>query len=190
MAHPPPSTTPANTMAWERRTLVDRVASLSNFRDHVPGNIATSDNQQPAPSTYIPLMYNKHYTLSTNHYRGPTDTWGVYGTYSLSPADYTCLRTTQAPTRTAGRTSKETPTSWAGGGTSPWTRCSPFAAAARASAGRCSALPNGPNGPGIFPQSGEGGRSPSFFSGRRPARTARDPPLRAPSQSSSARTCW
>ena len=88
MAHPLPSTTPTNTMAWERRTRVDRVASLSNFRDHVQGDISTADNSQPAPSMYMTLMCNKHHTLSTTHYHAPTDTWVVHGTDSLLPADY------------------------------------------------------------------------------------------------------
>ena len=87
MAQPPPSTTPANTMAWERRTWVDRVAPLSNFRDQIQANIYTPDNRQPAPSTYMTLMYNKHYTLSTTHYHAPTDTWVVHGPDSLLPAD-------------------------------------------------------------------------------------------------------
>ena len=55
-----PSTTPTDTMVWEGRTWVHCVASLSNFRDPVPGDISTPDNQQPAPSTYMTLMYNKH----------------------------------------------------------------------------------------------------------------------------------
>ena len=56
MAHPRPNTTPTNTIALERRTWVDRAASLSNFREHVQGDIPTPDNQQPAPSTYMTLM--------------------------------------------------------------------------------------------------------------------------------------
>ena len=89
MAHPPPSTTPTDIMAWERRTWVDSVTSLSNFREQVPGDIPSPDNQQPAPSTYMTLMYNGHYTLSTTHYHAPTDTWLVHGNNSLLPADYT-----------------------------------------------------------------------------------------------------
>ena len=88
MAHNPPSATPANTKAWERGKWGDRMASLSNFRDHVTGNVPTPDNQQPAPSTYMTLMYNIHYTLSTTHYHAPTGTWVVHGTDSLLPADY------------------------------------------------------------------------------------------------------
>ena len=76
-------------MAWERRTWVDHVASISNFREHVPGDITNPKNHQPTPSTYMTLMYNKHYTLSTTHYHTPTDTWLVQGTDSLLPADYT-----------------------------------------------------------------------------------------------------
>ena len=37
MAHPPPSATPSNTKEWERETWIARMASLSNFRHHVPG---------------------------------------------------------------------------------------------------------------------------------------------------------
>ena len=88
MVHPPPSTTPTDIMAWERRTLVDRVTSLSNFRDHVPSDIPTHDNQQHIPSTYMTLMYNRHYTVSTTHYHATTDTWLVHGTESLLPANY------------------------------------------------------------------------------------------------------
>ena len=65
------------------------MTSLSNFSDHVPGDIPTPDNQQPAPSTYTTLMYNKHYTLSTTHYHAPTYTWLVHCTDFLLPADYT-----------------------------------------------------------------------------------------------------
>ena len=88
MAHPPPSATPDNTKEWERETWVARMASLSNFRHHVPGDIPTPDNRQPAPSTYMTLMYNLHYTLSTTHYQAPTDHWMVHGTDSLLPTDY------------------------------------------------------------------------------------------------------
>ena len=52
-----------------------------------PGDIPTPDEQQPAPSTYMTLMYNLHYTLSTTHYHAPTDHWIVHGTDSLLPAD-------------------------------------------------------------------------------------------------------
>ena len=107
MAHPPPSATPDNTKELERETWVARMASLSNFRHHVPGDISTPDDRQPAPSTYMTLMYKLHYTLSTTHYHGPTDHlvafcnhcpllgpyraadhWVVHGTDSLLPADY------------------------------------------------------------------------------------------------------
>ena len=73
MAHPPPGATPDSTKEWERETWVARMASLSNFRHHVPGDIPTPDEQQPAPSTYMTLMYNLHYTLSTTNYHAPTD---------------------------------------------------------------------------------------------------------------------
>ena len=88
MAHPPPSATTSNTKEWERDTWVARMTSLSNFRHHVPGDIPTPDNRQPASSTYMTLMYNLHYTLSTTHYHAPTGHWVVHGTDSLRPADY------------------------------------------------------------------------------------------------------
>ena len=88
MAHPPPSATPSNTKEWERQTWVARMASLSNFRHHVPGDIPTPDDWQPPPSRYMTLMYNLHYTLPTTHYHAPTDYWVVHGTDSLLPADY------------------------------------------------------------------------------------------------------
>ena len=86
MAHPPPSATPSNTKEWERETWVARMASLSNFRHHVPGDIPTPDDRQPL--SCMTLMYNLHYTLSTTHYHASTDGWVVHGTDSLLPADY------------------------------------------------------------------------------------------------------
>ena len=83
MAHPPPSASPSDTKEWERETLVARMASLSNFRHHVPGDILTPDDRKPAPSTYMTLMYNLHYTLSATHYHAPTGHWVVHGTDSL-----------------------------------------------------------------------------------------------------------
>ena len=88
MAHSPPGATPDNTKEWEPEKWVARMGFLSNFRHHVPGDIPTPDEQQPAPSTYMTLMYNLHYTLSTTHYHAPTDHWVVHGTDSLLPADY------------------------------------------------------------------------------------------------------
>ena len=88
MAQPPPGATRDNTKEWERETWVARMASLSNFRHHVPGDIPTPDERQPAPSAYMTLMYNLHYTLSTTHYHAPTNHWVVHGTNSLLPADY------------------------------------------------------------------------------------------------------
>ena len=85
MAHPPPDATPNSTKEWERETWVARMASLSNFRHHVPGGHPHPDEQQPAPSTYMTLMYNLHYTLSTTTYHAPTDHWVVHGTDSLPP---------------------------------------------------------------------------------------------------------
>ena len=123
MAHLPPSTSPSNTKEWERETWVARMASLSNVRHHVPGDIPTPDDRQPAPSMYMTLMYNLHYTLSTTHYHAPLDHWVVHGTNSLLPADYAPPpNTTQASTRTPGGRSRMTPTSGARWNASPWTR--------------------------------------------------------------------
>ena len=47
------------------------MASLSNFRHHVPGDIPNPDDRQPAPSTYMTLMYNLHHILSAKHYHNP-----------------------------------------------------------------------------------------------------------------------
>ena len=88
MGHPPRSATPSNTKEWERETWVARMASLSNFRHHVPGDIPNPDDGQPAPSTYMTLMYNLHYTLSATNYHAPTGHWVVHGTGFLLPADY------------------------------------------------------------------------------------------------------
>ena len=49
MPHLKPSNTSTDTKALDRATWVDRVASLSNFRDDVPGDVPTPDNQHPAP---------------------------------------------------------------------------------------------------------------------------------------------
>ena len=68
--------------------MVARMASLSNFRHHVARDVPTPDDQQPAPPTYMTLMYNLHYTLSTTHYHAPTGHWVVHGTDSLLLADY------------------------------------------------------------------------------------------------------
>ena len=52
MAHPPPGATPDNTKEWERETWVARMASLSNFRHHVPGDIPSpTTGSQPPPRT-------------------------------------------------------------------------------------------------------------------------------------------
>ena len=88
MAHPPLSATPSDTKEWERETWVDQMASLSNFRHQVPGDVPTPNKQQPALSPYMTLMYNIHYTLYTTHYQAPTGHWLVHGTDSLLPADY------------------------------------------------------------------------------------------------------
>ena len=97
MAQPPPSATPSNTKKWETETCVARMASLSNFRHHVPGDVPTPDNQQPAPPTYMTLMYNPHYTLSTTHYHAPTGHWPVHSTDSLLPPDYAPPHTQPRP---------------------------------------------------------------------------------------------
>ena len=88
MAHPPPSATPGDTKEWEGETWVAQMAFLSNFRHHVPGDVSTPNDQQPAPSTYMTLMYNLSYTLSNTHYHTPTGHWVVHGTGFLLPADY------------------------------------------------------------------------------------------------------
>ena len=192
MVHPPPHATPDNTKEWERETLVARMASLSNFRHHVPGDIPTPEDQQQTPSTYMTLMYNLHYTLSTTHYHVPTDHGVVHGTDSLLPADYAPPppHTTHASTRTPGGTTRTTPTSGACGNANPWTRCSPSAAAARALVGRCIASPSGPNGPGGSPRTGGCGWSRCAPSGGKPPQTTGDPPPKAPPPYSSARTWW
>ena len=176
MAHPPPSANPTDTKAWERETWVDRMASLSKFRDDVWGDVPYPDNQQPAPFMYMTLMYNIHYTLSTIHYHASTGTWVVHGTDSLLPANNPPPRTTGAPTRAPERRSLTTPTSGARGSAGLWTCCSPSAAATRTSARRCIALPNGPNRPGRSPRSAGCGRSHCVSSRGRPPRTAWDPP--------------
>ena len=88
MASPPPSTTPTDTKAWERRTRVDPVASLSNFRNQVQVDVPSPDNRQPAPCMNMTLMFNGHYTLSTTQYHAPTGTWMVHSNNSLLPANY------------------------------------------------------------------------------------------------------
>ena len=182
MAHPPPSAIPDTTEEWERETWVARMASLSNFWHHVPGDIPTPDDRQPAPSTYMTLMYNVHYTLSTTHYHAPTDHWVVHGTDSLLPADYAPPppHTTQASTRTPGGTSRTTPTSRARGNANPWTRCSPSAAAAGALVGRCIASPSGPNRPGVSPRTGGCGGSHCAPSIGKPPKNRRGPTPRRP----------
>ena len=169
MAQPPPNTTPTDTMAREMRMWVDRVPSLSNCRDYLPGDIPSSNDQQTAPSTYMTLMYNRHYTLSISHYHAPTDTWPVHGSDSLLPAYHTPPpRTALAATHTPGRRSLMTSTSGEPGGSSPWTRCAPSVAEIRAFAGRCITLPNGQNGAGRSPQSSGRGMSPRHSAGGGP----------------------
>ena len=49
MPHSPPSTILDNPMAWERRTWVDGVPFLSNFRDHIEGDIPTTTTTSKSP---------------------------------------------------------------------------------------------------------------------------------------------
>ena len=169
MAHPPPSATPSDNKKWERETWVARMASLSNFRHHVLGDVPTPDDQQPAPSTYMTLMYHMHYTISTTHYHAPTGHWLVHGTDSLFPADYA------PPPHNPGRntyTRDDEPDD-----PHLWTRCSPSAAATRALVGRCIAWPSGPNRPWGSPQTGGCGRSRCAPSrGRPPEPQGTQPP--------------
>ena len=96
------------------------MTSLSNFRDHVPDDVPTPDNQQPAPSTCMTLMYNGHFTLSTTHYHAPNGTWIDSCTNSLLPADYVLPpKASPAATGKPGRTSLTTPTSGACGSAGP-----------------------------------------------------------------------
>ena len=190
MAHPPPGATPNNTKGWEPETWVARMASLSNFRHHVPGDIPTPNERQPAPSTYMTLMYNLHYTLSTTHYHAPTDHWVVHGTDSLLSADYAPPPHNPGRDTYARGETRTTPTSGARGNANPWTRCSPSAAAARALVGRCIASPSGPKGPGGSPRTGGCGWSRCAPSRGKPPQTAGDPPPHAPPPYSSAHTWW
>ena len=149
MAHSLPSATPSNTKEWEPETWVAPMTSLSNFRHHVPG-----DNRQPAPSAYMTLRYNLHYTLSATHYHAPHGHWVTHGTDSLLPADYAPPPHNQGLDTYARKDEPDDPTSGARGNASPWTHCSPSAAATRALVGRCIALPSGRNGPGGSPRTG------------------------------------
>ena len=96
-----------------------------NFRDHVPGDVPSPDNRQPAPSTYMTLMYNIHYTLSTTNYHAPTGTWVVHGIDSLLPAYYAPSPHNLGPDITPERTSLTTPTSRACVSAGPWTPTPP-----------------------------------------------------------------
>ena len=181
--NPGPSTTPqqySSTISWERKMWVNRVTSLSNLRDHVPGDIPSPDNQHPAPSRDITLMHNRHYTLSTSHYLAPTDTCVVLPPRRLQPP----ARTGHAPARTPGRTSRTSSTSGARGSASPWTRCYPSAAAIRGLGREMYCLAKWTQRSWEIPAERWTGWSPPVPSRRRPPETARDPPPRAPSQSS------
>ena len=190
MAHPSPDATPGSTKEWERETWAARMASLSNFRHHVPGDIPTPDEQQPAPSTYITLMYNLHYTLSTTTYDAPTDHWVVHGTDSLLPADYTPPTHNPGPDTYARGDDPDDPHIWGTWEPNSWTRCSPSAAATRALVGRCIASPSGPNGRGGSPPTDGCGWSRCACSRRKPPQTAGDPPPHAPPPYNYARTWW
>ena len=152
------------------------MASLSNFRHNVPGDVPTYDDQQPARSTYMTLMYNRHYTLSTTH-----------TTHKLATGWCTALTPSSPPTtppppaqarprhvHQGGRAGQLPPLGHVGDA-SPWTRCSSSVAATRALVGRCIALQSGPNGPGGSPRTGGCGRSCCAPSRGRPHRTAGDP---------------
>ena len=131
------SATPSKPKEWERGSWVARMARLSNFSHHVPGDIPTPHDRQPAPSAYMTLMYNLNYTLSATHYHAATGHWVVRSTDSLPPPPGYAPppHTTQASTRTPGKTSWTTPKFGARGKASPWTHCSPSAAAIRALVG-------------------------------------------------------
>ena len=155
-----------------------------------PGGHPHPDEQQPAPSTYMTLMYNLHYTLSTTTYDAPTDHWVVHGTDSLLPADYTPPPHDPGPDTYARGKTRTTPTSGARGSPNPWTRCSASAAATRALVGRCIASPSGPNGPGGSPRTDGCGWSRCAPSRGKPPQTAVDPPPHAPPPYNYARTWW
>ena len=188
MAHPPQSATPSDPKEWERETWVAPMASLSNFRHHVLGDVPfpkTSGQPPPrtCPSCTICTAPSPPHT--TTH---RVASWWYTAPTLSSPPTGPPPNTTQAPTRTPGRTRLTTPTSGVRENASPWTPCSPSSAATRALVARCIALTSGPNGPGGSPQTGGCGRSPCTPSRGRPPQTTRDPPPRAPLTYSSACT--
>ena len=74
---------------WYNLTKKVIFLTLAGFGIFGPHKIlGAPDDRQPAPSTYMTLMYNLHYTLSATHYHAPTGHWVVHGTDSLLPADY------------------------------------------------------------------------------------------------------
>ena len=73
MAQPPPSATPSDTKAWGRETWVDRMASLSNFRE--PSPTATTSSQPP----HVHAPHVKH-TLHPLHHPLPRTNWPPGGT--------------------------------------------------------------------------------------------------------------
>ena len=66
MARSPPSTTRSNTKEWEREKWVDRMASLSTFRDHVPGDVPTP--RQPSASLLHVHDPHVQHTLHPPHH--------------------------------------------------------------------------------------------------------------------------
>ena len=112
-----------------------------------PGRRPHPRKTAAARSTYMTVMYNIQYTLSTTHYHAPTGDWVVYGTDSLPPCRLRPPPHNPGPSTYTRMTSLTTQTSGACRSANPWTRCSPSAAETRALAGRCITLPSGPNGP-------------------------------------------
>ena len=108
MADASPSATPKRHQTVGKGNL----GTLSNFRHVVPGDVPTADYQQPAPSTYMTLMYNLHYTLSTTHYHAPTGHWVVQGTDSLLSADYAPPQHNPGPDRYTREDEPDDPHLW------------------------------------------------------------------------------
>ena len=87
MTLPPSHISPDACMEWERETWADRLASQSGFKNVDP-DVPTPPSQEPAPSTYMTIMYDGRYGLATTHYHARSHTWVVHGTDSLLSADY------------------------------------------------------------------------------------------------------
>ena len=165
----------SDTKEWEQETWVARMASLSNLRHHVPGDIPSPDDRQPAPSTYMTLMYNLHYTLSATHYHAPTGHGVVHGTDFLLPANYAPPPHNPGLNTYAREDEPDDPHLW---GT--WERKSldtllSIRSGNQALVGRCIALPSGPNGPGGAPRTGGCERSRCARSRGRPPQNRRGP---------------